>query len=86
VMTLPTSTSTNTTVSYVIHRLCNKEGNPSTVGMYCSYSPHYAVTTGNSNAAGSVPLKFNGQSYYRITSRIEGPRNTVSYVQTIIAL
>jgi type IV pilus assembly protein PilX len=86
VMTLATDAATGTTVSYVIHRLCNIEGAPNTVGVYCAVSPQSNAGTGNSNTAGSIALRISTQSYYRITTRIEGPRNTVSYVQTIVAL
>jgi type IV pilus assembly protein PilX len=86
VMTLATDDATGTTVSYIIHRLCNGPGSPTAVGVDCAIAPSSMATSGNSNTAGSVPLKYSSQSYYRITSRIEGPRNTVSYVQTVIAL
>lgn len=95
VMTLPTDTGASlstmtsgsgTTISYVIHRLCTAQTSPTTSGTYCASSPTSTTTSGNSKTAGYVPLKYNNQVYYRITSRIEGPRNTVSYVQSIIAM
>jgi len=72
------------TVSYVIHRLCNGEGVPITA-VACSTSP---VDTGggNSKGAGVPPLLAPPQIYYRITARVSGPRNTLSYVQVVVAL
>ena len=72
------------TVSYVIHRLCNGEGVPITA-VACSTSP---VDTGggNSKGGGVPPLLAPPQIYYRITARVSGPRNTLSYVQVVVAL
>jgi hypothetical protein len=44
------------------------------------------TTAGSSKGSGVVALLYNSQIYYRITTRIAGPRNTVSYVQTIVSL
>lgn len=73
------------TVSYVIHRLCNAEGTPVTVAT-CSTSPVEAASTGNSQGAGVVSLLAPPQIYYRITARVAGPRNTLSYVQVVVAM
>lgn len=77
--TLPQDALGNT-VSYVIERLCNTATD-------CLLSPPESgvcigCDIGNS---GQVPIGPKFQ-YYRITSRSDGPRNTVSYVQTIIAM
>jgi Tfp pilus assembly protein PilX len=75
------------TVSFVIHRLCNATGDPVAVGVDCAQSPLVSSTSaGNSQTAGSIALQYNSQVYYRITSRIEGPRNTVSYTQAVVAM
>lgn len=85
VWTLATDSAGNT-VSYVIHRLCKSIGDPVSIGTNCAVSPSAATAAGGSKTAGSVALKYSSQIYYRITTRIDGPRNTVSYTQTIIAL
>ena len=72
------------TVSYVIHRLCNGEGVPFTA-VACSNSP-ITTTSGNSQRGGLTPGFTNSQVYYRITTRVVGPRNTLSYVQAIVAM
>lgn len=80
--TLATS-SNNYTVSYVIHRMCPT----SATNSGCTTSPTGSTSTGNSNKAGnSANFTLNTQVYYRITTRIEGPRNTVSYVQAVVAM
>ena len=86
VITLKTDTTTGTTVSYVIHRLCAAAGSPTKTGTNCASSPLSSAKDGDSHDAGTVKIKHSDQQYYRITTRIEGPRNTVSYVQTVIAL
>lgn len=88
VWTLPTDNAGNT-VSYVIHRLCNQDGDPSAAGgaTQCSVSVSSNSSNGQSKSAGGgPPLKAIKQVYYRITARIEGPRNTVSYVQTTVSM
>lgn len=68
------------TVSYIIERLCNAAAE-------CLTSPPTSSSCqgGNLGASGTLCPELKYQ-YYRITSRSEGPRNTVSYVQTIITM
>lgn len=77
-------------VQYVIHRLCSKEGAPTESGVGCVRS---ALTKLNGpNIPDSQKVKdmndTNQQpksvALYRVTVRITGPRNTVSYVQTVL--
>lgn len=70
-------------VQYVIHRLCPSTGLPSNCASTSS------TVAGTSAGAKDYTSKggLSGQTeveYYRITSRVKGPRNTVSYVETII--
>jgi type IV pilus assembly protein PilX len=82
--TLATDAAGNT-VSYAIQRMCRFTGAPS-AGAGCAVSSAAAVTVGNSEDAGTVVLQYSNQIFYRITSRVAGPRNTVSFVQTIVAM
>ena len=74
---------TGNEVRYVIHRLCQAGGSPTitpcaTVG---------AAGAGGSKGGGEygvLPLSNTVQPYFRITARAAGPRNTVSYVQSIM--
>lgn len=74
------------TVSYAIQRLCAQALPPSSANAGCSQPPATVSTGSSSKGAGVVALTYGSQVYYRITSRIAGPRNTVSYVQAIVAL
>lgn len=81
--------STGNKIRYVIHRMCEGPGAPST-DTYCITAP--AVSSGESNrsaAGGDYQCAGNlcsesYQPYYRITVRVEGPRNTVTYTQTVV--
>lgn len=74
------------TIRYVIHRLCDLAGNP--IGVQCIRPPATAGSTNNSSkgvvSGGSLPMSATAAAYYRITTRISGPRNTTSYVQVIV--
>lgn len=77
--------TTGNRVRYVIHRLCNAEGPPES-GIFCNVSPSRVGDEGSSRGAGVPPINVPSQRYYRITVRVDGPRNTVSFVQSIVAL
>lgn len=71
-------------ISYVIDRMCNNAGGKTT-GAACSASPIVTTATGNNE---SVEVQLNAPSvvYYRITVRVTGPKNTVSYVQAMVSM
>jgi type IV pilus assembly protein PilX len=73
------------TVSFAIQRMCPGLGAPAT-GNVCSQPAAVISTDSSSKGAGVVALEYGNQVYYRVTTRIVGPRNTVSYVQALIAL
>lgn len=73
------------TVAFAIQRLCASEGDPRT-GIGCSLSPLELGSEGNSRGSGAVGLLAPSQRYYRITTRVAGPRNTVGFVQAIVAM
>ncbi len=83
-VTLPIDAAGNT-VSYTIQRLCQATGDPLLTTTGCASGSQQSTLVGASLAAGSVTLPMITQYYYRITTRTVGPRNTVSYVQTIVA-
>jgi type IV pilus assembly protein PilX len=75
-----TEPATGNTVRYVIHRLCQlPNALPDASGQRCSAtrlgSPDHG--SGGSSYSVSVP-------YYRITTQVTGPRNTVSYIQVVM--
>lgn len=78
---------TGNKINYVIHRMCRRTGPPDSD---CFTAP--AEATGNSNAiksgeeyrcAGNLCTE-SYLPYYRITVRVEGPRNTVTYIQSVV--
>lgn len=70
-------------VAYAIERLCSSTGEAA-VGT-CSANPATAECGQSHNVNSNVP-GCTSQVYYRITVRTEGPRNTVSYTQAMVAL
>lgn len=72
-------------VRYVIHRLCSSAGSANDPGQSC-------VTVGSASSGGSLGTPSYGvmalsnttAPYFRITVRVAGPRNTTSYVQSIM--
>lgn len=84
---LPVDAGAGNQVNYIIHRLCKSSGDPNSIANSCasfqsesSLSPKRGeIKVGEEKRFESTPVE-----YYRITSRIKGPRNTVSYVETIV--
>lgn len=79
----PSNDAAGNQVSYVIQRLCSLAGQP--VG-----APNSCISTTsappNCNQLGNPCAQGQTVYYYRITAKITGPRNTVSYVQTVIQI
>lgn len=77
--------ATGNDVRYVIHRLCQSTGPASAATQVCSdiASDNGRSREGGSYAPGSVQSPVF-QPYYRVTARVLGPRNTVSYTQVIL--
>lgn len=84
--------ATGNTVSYVIHRMCTQPDTPyngtnSGVANQCAMTS--STTTpgaGGSMSVGSYSFAGTPQVFYRITARSQGPRNTESYVQAMVAI
>lgn len=82
------------TVRYVVNRMCNVPGSPTAAlapsggAMICSRAD--ADNNGSSTMVGPTysrrPFTTASQTYYRITTRITGPRNTVRYVQAFVVI
>ena len=85
VKTLPTDGSGNT-VSFVIHRLCYNTGDPLATATGCATNLAQATSEGSSKGAGAITLQGTSQVYYRVTTRIAGPKNTTGFVQAIIVM
>ena len=70
------------TVQYVIHRMCTTADSSSN-GQSCAlYIPTSGGTSGGSMSVGSFVFQGIPKVYYRITTRVDGPRGAVSITQT----
>lgn len=79
------SSGAGNTVRYVIHRLCATNGSTiepvdTSVGTQACV---LASTTCDNKGIGEC-FKISTQPYYRVTARVTGPRNTLSYVEVIL--
>lgn len=73
------------TVAYVIQRMCLTTG-PQAILNPCAQPQAVGLSSGSSKGSAVVQLQAPTQKYYRITSRAAGPRNSVSYIQVVVAL
>jgi len=84
------------TVAYVINRICNAPGDSNaafaadgTTPMVCARYKS-GLSDGSSTRIGAsygvAPLDGGIQHYYRITTRVSGPRSTVRFVQAFVVL
>ncbi|MDB5793733.1 MAG: pilX2 [Noviherbaspirillum sp.] len=74
-------------ISYIIHRLCKHEGDPNESANSCvSYESKISGSSKRGEIKAGEDKRFSALPvpYYRITSRIKGPRNTVSFVETMV--
>jgi type IV pilus assembly protein PilX len=70
-------------IGFMIQRMCAGSGVPAVAG--CSIITGTATASGCAQKPGGPPcLAATISTYYRITVRVDGPRNTVSYVQAVI--
>lgn len=81
------------TVRYVIHRMCNMDGSTNEVREFAggTQAIQSCVLASSGNQAGCKDLKSakdcfsqTVQPYYRVTTRVQGPRNTLSYVEVML--
>jgi type IV pilus assembly protein PilX len=69
-------------IRVVVHRLCDTPGAASEANCVM-VSGSSAGSIANAGGYGDFTLAAGGRVYYRVTARIEGAKNTVSYVQTV---
>ena len=77
---------TGNRVRYIVHRLCQTAGmSANDPAQRCSDST--GVNTGDSRGGssyGATSTTPQATPFYRITTRVDGPRNTVSYTQVLM--
>ena len=71
-------------VRYVVHRMCDAAGAQNSVNCVRTSAGGTAGGTKGGATYGSFALPSTSQIYYRITTRVTGPRNTVSYIQVMV--
>lgn len=95
VATAPAGVPGGYAVSYVINRMCNVEGNPASALAADGVTPRVCSRAdggdpGSSTLVGPsygfMPFSGSSRIYYRITTRVTGPRDTVRYVQAFVVL
>lgn len=79
---LSTDAAGNTS-TYLIQRMCSATGDAETGT--CAVPPS-STECGQSHNVNGQSTSCTSQVYYRITVRTEGPRNTVSFTQAMVAL
>jgi len=74
------------TIQYIVERMCHQAGVPSKAACLQAGSD---LDNGSKNAPneplGDPPVKATELPLYRVTVRIAGPKNTISYVQAFIS-
>jgi len=92
---LDADTTTGNTVSYLVQRMCEKEGEANTDINSCASSPFASAgscpggttcTGGGGRGGTGSNVNASKQTYYRITVMVSGPRNTQSLVQAMVSL
>jgi len=79
------------TVQYVIHRLCAAAGDPNSAAANCVKASGGGAGAGAASGGSKGTATYGSQAlpgvssvYYRITVRITGPRNTLSFIQAVV--
>lgn len=74
-------------IRYIVHRLCQSAGDPNDTANSCvTYAPADTVSSkrGELKYGDNVRFASAPTPYYRVTARAKGPRNTVSFVETMV--
>ncbi len=80
-ITLAADPKTGNTVSYFVEAMCNKNGQKE-----CIQSPPMVNGCNGACLNAQCTCGSTQRDYYRVTVRVSGPRNTVSFTQAIIAM
>ncbi|OGA22092.1 MAG: hypothetical protein A3I02_11145 [Betaproteobacteria bacterium RIFCSPLOWO2_02_FULL_67_26] len=81
-------------VRYIIHRMCNCADIPyntvctgsATSNVCALYYPPTGGASGGSMSVGAAKFEGIPQIYYRVTTRVDGPRNTISITQVTVLI
>lgn len=82
-----TPDASGNSVRYVIHRMCVLPSTPyNDPAQECGTQTSRATSEGGSNKSQAVQFEGPPILYYRVTTRVDGPRNTVTVIQTSLAV
>jgi Tfp pilus assembly protein PilX len=70
-------------IRYVIHRMC-ENGEQAPDETCIRFYPKQVAGNMSSKQTGAPDYQANPQIYYRVTTRVEGPRNNVTVIQTSV--
>jgi type IV pilus assembly protein PilX len=85
---LPSITDpTQNRMTYVIHRLCKNTGDATAPTAGCVKAEETTDSdAGSSHSAGDVGIEPPQRLLYRVTVHVAAPRNTISIIQTVLAI
>ena len=72
------------TIYYVAHRMCNESAKSIDATDCAKVSTVSVGSTKGGGSYGNLPLAGTSLVFYRITTKIEGPKFTVSYLQAFV--
>lgn len=76
---------TGNTARYVIHRLCRNTGPLTAATQTCSdLEDNTGASRGGASYNSGPPPTPVFRPYFRVTTQVTGPRNTVSYIQVVL--
>lgn len=83
--------SAGNVVYFIIHRMCTEPNTPfngsnAGVANQCATAAPTLAGAGGSMAVGSYAFAGSPEVFYRITARSVGPRNTATYLQSMVGL
>ncbi|MGZ5659734.1 MAG: pilus assembly PilX family protein [Usitatibacter sp.] len=85
--TLGAVDTSGNTVYYIIHRLCSLPGSVNAAGQSCATVALSGTgSTQNTPDYSAYALAIQNLAYFRVTARVNGPKNTVSYVQAVLLM
>jgi Tfp pilus assembly protein PilX len=80
----PLVDSNGNTIYYVAHRMCNESAKSIDTTDCAKVSTVSVGSTKGGGSYGNAPLTGTSLVFYRITTKVEGPKFTVSYLQAFI--
>lgn len=77
--------ATNNAIRYIVQRMC-RNANQVVTTTDCLFGPSGPGGGGSQKAepTGYLGISSSGSPMYRVTARVTGPRNTVSYIQAFV--